>query len=103
LVDGATCPTDDVATMTTKRQAYKLLINKGLIRIAIPLPTSNLQFAVTKVDDPYGCTTNTVLSMYRRPLPSTNLGFLTTIMWDGREPSLAPGHRCDSHPRPGRG
>jgi cytochrome c peroxidase len=89
LIDGATCPTDDVSTLTAKRQAYKLLIDKGLIRIAIPLPTSNLQFAVTKVDDPYGCTTNTVLSMYRRPLPSTNLGFLTTIMWDGREPSLA--------------
>jgi hypothetical protein len=30
-----------------------------------------------------------VVSVYRRPLPSTNLGFLTTIMWDGREPSLA--------------
>jgi cytochrome c peroxidase len=54
---------------------------------------------VTKVDDPYGCTTNPaigltsptsgIVSMYRRPLPSTNLGFLTTIMWDGREPSLA--------------
>jgi hypothetical protein len=26
--------------------------------------------------------------MYRRPLPATNLGFLSTIMWDGREPSL---------------
>jgi hypothetical protein len=26
--------------------------------------------------------------MYRRPLPSTNLNFLSTIMWDGREPSL---------------
>ena len=26
--------------------------------------------------------------MYRRPLPSTNLPFLTTVMWDGREPSL---------------
>ena len=23
--------------------------------------------------------------MYRRPLPSTNLGFLSTVMWDGRE------------------
>jgi hypothetical protein len=26
--------------------------------------------------------------VYRRPLPATNLGFLTTIMADGREPSL---------------
>ena len=23
--------------------------------------------------------------MYRRPLPTTNLGFLSTVMWDGRE------------------
>jgi hypothetical protein len=29
------------------------------------------------------------VSVYRRPLPSTNLGFLSTIMWDGREPTLA--------------
>jgi len=28
------------------------------------------------------------LSFYRRPLPSTNLGFITGIMWDTREPSL---------------
>src|SRR5262249_48325260 len=57
------------------------------------------QFEVSKVDDPYNCTTSTdtgltskttgIMSMYRRPLPSTNLGFLTAIMWDGREPSLA--------------
>ena len=100
LVDGATCPTDNVSTLSAKRQAYKLLLEKGLIRIGIPLPGApKLQFAVTKVDDPYGCTTNPatgltsqtagIVSMYRRPLPSTNLGFLTAIMWDGREPSLA--------------
>ena len=56
------------------------------------------------VTDPYGCNTNPVtgltnfgpgspttgiVSVYRRPLPSTNLGFLTTIMWDGRESTLA--------------
>ncbi len=29
------------------------------------------------------------LSMYRRPLPPTNLAFLTTTMWDGREPNPA--------------
>jgi cytochrome c peroxidase len=37
---------------------------------------------------PNGPTTG-IVSVYRRPLPSTNLGFLTTIMWDGREPTLA--------------
>jgi hypothetical protein len=60
-----------------------------------------LQFEVEVKDvvDPYGCTTNPatglvskttgIVSVYRRPLPSTNLGFLTAIMWDGREPNLA--------------
>ena len=98
LVDGATCPTDKVETIGDKRQAYTLLIEKGLIRIALPMPV-NSQFEVTSVEDPYGCTTNPVtgltsktegiISVYRRPLPATNLGFLTTIMWDGREPSLS--------------
>src|SRR5207247_82912 len=29
-----------------------------------------------------------VVSVYRRPLPTTNVGFLSTIMWDGREPNF---------------
>ena len=98
LVDGATCPTDNVKTIGDKRQAYKLLIEKGLIRIGLAMP-ANPQFEVTNVDDPYDCTTNPAtgltsktegfVSVYRRPLPSTNLDFLSTIMWDGREPNLA--------------
>ena len=97
LVDGATCPTADVSTLQAKRQAYALLIDKGLIRIGLPMP-SGTQFEVTSVDDPYSCNTRPVtgltsptagiVSVYRRPLPSTNLGFLSTIMWDGREPDL---------------
>jgi cytochrome c peroxidase len=100
LVDGATCSNVDVSSLSAMRQAYSLLLKKGLIRIAMPMPDSSiLQFAVTAVSDPYGCTTNPatgltspttgVLSFYRRPLPSTDLGFLSTVMWDGREPSLA--------------
>jgi cytochrome c peroxidase len=99
LVDGATCPSDDVSTPAAKSKAYSLLTSKGLIRIALPLPDpSILQFAVTKVDDPYNCTTNPttgltsptsgIVSLYRRPLPSTNLDFHSAIMWDGREPTL---------------
>ncbi len=97
IVDGATCPSDDVSTPAAKQAAYKLLTEKGLIRIGLPLP-AGVQFAVTAVDDPYDCNTNPVtgltstttgiVSTYRRPLPATNLGFLSTIMWDGREPSL---------------
>ncbi len=116
LVDGATCPSDDVSTLAAKRRAFALLINKGLIRIGLPMPNPT-QFEVTAVDDPYSCNTNSVtgltspttgiVSMYRRPLPSTNLGFLSTIMWDGREPSLTSqakdatlGH-AQANPNPG--
>src|SRR5947209_8512303 len=104
LVDGATCPSADVSTLQAKRRAYKLLTEKGLIRIGLPLPALDppvppppapsppaLQFIVTSVSDPYQCTTNPatgltsptsgIVSVYRRPLPSANLGFLSTIMW----------------------
>src|SRR5262249_37910289 len=36
LVDGATCPSDNVSTLDAKRKAYSLLIDKALIRIGIP-------------------------------------------------------------------
>jgi cytochrome c peroxidase len=98
LVDGATCPSDDVSNPVAKRRAYSLLIDKGLIRIGLPMP-AGAEFEVTSVNDPYHCTTNPatgltsttagIVSIYRRPLPSTNLGFLSTIMWDGRELSLS--------------
>ncbi len=98
LFDGATCPSDDVSTPSAKRKAYSLVLAKGLIRIGLPMPTAGLEFQITDVNDPYGCNTNPLtgltgstagtVSAYRRPLPSTNLGFLSTIMWDGREPSL---------------
>jgi cytochrome c peroxidase len=97
LVDGAVCPSADVSSYQAKLNAYSLLISKGLIRIGLPMP-ANTEFSVASVNDPYNCTTNSVtgltsptqgiVSVYRRPLPSTNLGFLSTIMWDGREPSL---------------
>ena len=35
LVDGATCPSDKVKTLAEKRKAYKLVIDKGLIRIGL--------------------------------------------------------------------
>ena len=113
VIDGATCDTDDVSTLAARRSAYSLLLSQGLIRIFLPLPNTQLgsdppvapDFAITSVDDPYGCTdlsaSPPMVSVYRRPLPSANLRFLTecaadnpgcaplSIMWDGREPSLA--------------
>jgi len=54
------------------------------------------------VDDPYGYASDSELSLFRRPLPSTNLAFLATVMWDGRETFAAQsihfglGHQANS-------
>jgi cytochrome c peroxidase len=91
-VDGANCAN----AKTSSESEHSLLLSHGLIRIALAVP-ANAQFTVTAVHDPYGCalvsdsTGRLILSTYRRPLPSTNLRFLSTMMWDGREsPATSP-------------
>lgn len=83
-VDGSDCPNDDVSTLSAKQAAYSLLLTRGVIRVSRPVP-ANADFSLTAADDPYGCATASDLSLYRRPLPATNLKFETTIMFDGRE------------------
>lgn len=83
-VDGATCPNDDFSTPGARLSAYRLLLSKGLIRIGLTVP-ANADFTITAVDTPYSCADTQNVSVYRRPLPATNLRFLTTVMWDGRE------------------
>ena len=82
--DGSGCPTQDVSTVAARRNAYRLLLSKGLIRIEQQVPP-NAEFTVLNNDNPYGCTSTTAVSAYRRPLPATNIPYLSTIMWDGRE------------------
>ncbi len=86
-VDGANCDTARRADPA----AHSLLLDNGLIRIAQAIPL-NAEFAISVVSDPYGCalhadpaTGQLVASVYRRPLPAANLGFLSAVMWDSRE------------------
>ena len=84
-VDGSNCNHNiDVSTVAGRFAAYSLLRTRALIRIAIAVP-ANADYAVTAVNNPYACNETNVISQYRRPLPATNLPFLTTVMWDGRE------------------
>lgn len=89
-VDGANCPAADVSTVEERREAYSLLLARGLIRIGIAVP-ANATYQVTSVYNQYGCNATDVISMYRRPLPTTNLPFLSAVMFDGRESSPATG------------
>jgi cytochrome c peroxidase len=84
LVDGANSPNADVSTKRAREKAYSMLLGKGLIRIGLPIPAT-AQFELVKVDDPYGFASASELSLFRRPLATTNLRFLSTVMWDGRE------------------
>jgi cytochrome c peroxidase len=94
-VDGANCP----GNSSRQAAAHSLLLKNGLIRVGITLPTGT-QFAIKAVVDPYGCAISTdatgaeTVSVYRRPLPTTNLKFLSTVMFDGRE-TIAPLNKDD--------
>jgi cytochrome c peroxidase len=86
-VDGANCPN----ARRGHAADHSLLLKHGLIRVSMALP-ANAQFTITVVHDPYGCAIvpdpnggEPVVSVYRRPLPTTNLSFLSAIMFDGRE------------------
>ncbi|QOJ24487.1 MAG: hypothetical protein HRU78_13235 [Gammaproteobacteria bacterium] len=90
LVDGANSPLADVTTVSKRRTAYSMLLNKANIRVGIGIP-SGAEFELIEADDPYGFASETELSLFRRPMPTTNLKFLSTVMWDGRETTLKPG------------
>src|SRR5215475_4204579 len=84
--DGSNCPSADVSTVNARRAAYSQLLSKALIRISVAVPPS-AGFQIIGIQDPYNCpeTTASAPALYRRPLPATNLKFLSTVMWDGRE------------------
>ena len=114
-VDGATCPANVPSNMTSgspvgsltgwgqasnplqgnldvasSASPYYLLLHKGLIRIALPVP-QDAEFTVSVVSDPWGCNTtwaynqatdpasgvtSQIVSVYRRPLMASNLKFV---------------------------
>ncbi len=84
-VDGSNCDQGiDTSTVSGRAQAYSLLTSRGLFRIGIDVP-AGAEFKVVGVHNPYGCSGTSTISTYRRPLPTTNLKFLSALMWDGRE------------------
>jgi cytochrome c peroxidase len=93
-VDGANCP----GARADSPEEHSLLLQSALIRIPLqfpPAPPVAPQFTISVVHNPYGCavspdpsTGQPDVSVYRRPLPTANLSFLSAIMFDGRETIL---------------
>jgi hypothetical protein len=61
-----------------------------LIRIPLAVPAT-ANYRVVSVYNQYGCNATDTISQYRRPLPTTNLNFLSAVMFDGRESTPATG------------
>jgi hypothetical protein len=96
-VDGSNCP--DLPQ--DKQEAHSLLLERGLIRIALPWPPVTASggrlkpdFRIDVVRDPTGCNKNPAsISVYRRPRVAANLQYIAqptgdTLMADGRERTL---------------
>jgi mono/diheme cytochrome c family protein len=90
-VDGSNCP--DLPQ--DKQESHSLLLERGLIRIALPWPPkSRADFRIEVVRDPTGCNKNPAsISVYRRPRATANLQHIAlpagdTLMADGRERTL---------------
>lgn len=89
-VDGADCPPTSPSQGPDKSLSSEVT-HYGLIRVQIGIP-GDAGFTLLSATNPKRCAiapgsagVGGQLFLFRRPLPSTNLVFDTTIMWDGRE------------------
>jgi cytochrome c peroxidase len=102
-VDGSDCPDLVPASNTSGgllggktghggdfKKAHSLILSRGVFRIFLPVPAT-ADYTISVVSDPYGCNeppNNTTesgaqqISIYRRPLISGNLAFVTTSRAD---------------------
>ncbi|HZP46126.1 MAG TPA: hypothetical protein VFB15_10790 [Candidatus Binataceae bacterium] len=99
-VDGADC--------LDQPTSHNLLLNYGLIRVMLPISPVTFtgatpNYVIKVLKDPTNCQLNNpnvqaacvqaygpgaqCISVYRRPLPTTNMSFQSVLFWDGRVPS----------------
>jgi cytochrome c peroxidase len=91
-VDGTNSPNAPLDTQGNRSSATSMLRSQGVFRVELPVP-SNGEFVVSVAFDPYGYVPSSLpahLSLFRRPRPTSNLAFISGVMWDGRE--SAAGH-----------
>jgi cytochrome c peroxidase len=80
-IDGSNCPN----LPQTQEKSHSLLLERGLIRVFLPVP-KNAEFTISVVSDPTGCNTSPTyglnsptptVSVYRRPRMAANLKYVT--------------------------
>jgi cytochrome c peroxidase len=102
-IDGSNCP-DQPQEL---EKSHSLLLNRGLIRVFLPVP-KNAEFSIEVVSDPPGCNTSPThglksatptVSVYRRPRMAANLKYVTN---GGGAIVLKLGALADKDPVTGR-
>ena len=89
-VDGSDCPATS-SDQGPNRANSSMVLKYAVIRVQLSIP-ANADFALASATNPKGCAVppgsaanSGNLFLFRRPLPSTNLLLLSSVMWDGRE------------------
>ncbi len=102
-IDGSNCPDQP----QEQEQSHSLLLNRGLIRVFLPIP-KNAEYSIEVVSDPAKCNTsptyglksaNPMVSVYRRPRIAANLKYVTNA---GPAIVLKLGALADKDPVTGR-
>ena len=102
-IDGSNCP-DQPQEL---EKSHSLLLNRGLIRVPLPVP-NNAEFSIEVVSDPPGCNASStyglksatpMVSVYRRPRMAANLKYTTN---PGPSIVLKLGGLADTDPATGR-
>ena len=87
----ALCSSEMRVDSNSKSRYQPLCSSSVIVQIFKFHPTGVSLLVVSSFYNQYGCNATDVISMYRRPLPTTNLPFLSAVMFDGRESSPATG------------
>jgi len=92
--DTATRPDADLSTLDKRRQAFQLALDLGLFRIGKTLPGTADFTVATQNTARFGLLPNPAdpqssgaptLSLFRRPLATTNTRFDSVVLFDGRQ------------------
>jgi cytochrome c peroxidase len=93
--DTADRPDADLSSFQARQKAFQLVRDLGVVRIGKTLP-ANLEFTITpqntprfgpqpNPNDPQATPGTPTLSLFRRPLATTNTRFDSAVLWDGRQ------------------
>jgi cytochrome c peroxidase len=84
LVDEGNRPDANISTFTARKATFlATTVERGLTRFTRSAPAATAEFTLLSVADPYGWSTTTAYSGFRRPTPTANESKTSSILWTG--------------------